>query len=239
MPKCVNFPSRAVYKAQRGVRQFCCPSLKVYALQKKKEKRSIIFYRSSPVALTRERHTSISESTCRPSRLRRRRFLFLCSQRRPLQAERVTSQRKLTSSDLTKGGKKTLSSRISRAARLAAPPTAIATCVEAKVWSRAFSDQQLHRFHTPPRGSGLRSRRGPRHPARARRIPAQTQKEICRLSFTQPRTLLKAHRNAAEGRSRLSGGSRRSSGVQAQTRAEEAEFERGGSPQGLSSPCSS
>lgn len=114
------------------------------------EKRSIIFYRSSPVALTRERHISIPEWTCRQSRGRRRRFVFVCSKRRPLQAqmavEWVSSETsgegscpKITLSDLIKGGKKTLpfwiSRGTSRAAGLAAPLTAIATCGTAGVWS--------------------------------------------------------------------------------------------------------
>lgn len=52
--------------AQRGVSPFCCPLPESLRSAKKKkkpedEKRSIIFYRSSPVALTRERHISILE----------------------------------------------------------------------------------------------------------------------------------------------------------------------------------
>lgn len=63
------------------------PSLKVYVLQKKKnmeeeKKCSIIFYRSSPVALTRERHISIPEWTS-PSRVRRPYFVFVCSKTSP------------------------------------------------------------------------------------------------------------------------------------------------------------
>lgn len=65
------------------------PSLKVYVLQKnkkkygrRKKKRSIIFYRSSPVALTRERHISIPEWTS-PSRVRRPYFVFVCSKTSP------------------------------------------------------------------------------------------------------------------------------------------------------------
>lgn len=226
MPKCVNFHSRAVYMAQQGVSQFCCPLPESLRSAKKKkkteeEKRSIIFYRSSPVALTRERHISIPEWTCR------RRFVFVCSKRRPVQADmaacprggvgeqtgnrrRVMSQHKLTSPDLMKGGKKTLSSWISRVAGLAAPPTAIATCVKAGVWSHAFPDQQLHRFHTLPHGSQLESRRCPcralastdalTDPGRrpnAHAGPSKASwtesrlnwKEICRLSFTRPRTV--------------------------------------------------
>lgn len=168
---------------------------------------------------------------------------------------RVTSQHKLTSSDLMKGGKKTLSSWISCAAGLAAPPTAIATCVKAGVWSHAFPDQRLHRFHTLPGASRLESCRcpcralastdalsDPAHagPSKASRMESRSNWKTnlpCVLHPTQKGW--KAHRKVAKSSSRVSGESRLSFGVEAQTRAEEAEFVRGGSPQGLSSPCSS
>lgn len=60
MPKCVNSCSRAVYMAHCRCQSIQLPpSLKVYALQKKKEKGSIIFYKISPVALNREHCISI------------------------------------------------------------------------------------------------------------------------------------------------------------------------------------